>query len=36
MSDKTPRGTGEVFSTLIFAGVALLYASEVLINKGTW
>ena len=36
MSGRTPRSTGEVISTLMFAGVALWCAGEALINEGPW
>lgn len=36
MTNRNPRSTGEVISTIVFAGVSLWVAGEAMINEGPW
>ena len=36
MTNRNPRSTGEVISTIAFAGVSLWIAGEAMINQGPW
>lgn len=36
MTQRNPRSTGEIISTIVFVGVSLWLAGEALINEGAW